>query len=67
MKCDRCKYHTYFDGYEVICYYIVYTGHRRGCPFGDKCTKFEAGRPKGFLREEGRNFYLNRRGYELER
>jgi len=67
MKCERCVYHTHFDQCEVICYYIVHTGHRRGCPFGDQCTRFIEGRPKNFIREDGYNVFKNRRDYELER
>ena len=62
MKCERCKYRSHIGGdlRQVICYYIVHTNKRRGCPFGDECTKFEEGRPASFLRQDGQNAYKNR-------
>ena len=37
--CKRCKYACKHSS-EVICCYILHTGHSRGCPIG-MCDKFE--------------------------
>jgi len=67
MKCSRCKYRTTIGGDlgQVVCYYIANTGKRRGCPFGEECTRFEEGEPKNFIREVGHNSYNNRKHDEL--
>lgn len=46
-KCKTCKYHGYIGcGYcmDMICQYILVTGHMRGCPVGDDCIKYEKGK-----------------------
>ena len=46
-KCKTCVYRSpllnggSFGG--VFCEYILYTGHRRGCPGGDECTRYKYG------------------------
>ena len=45
-KCESCIYRTYVgeSEMEVACYYIVNTGHRRGCSIED-CNKYKEGMP----------------------
>ena len=38
-KCRKCKYASGGNEKEFICYYLVRTGQRRGCPVG-YCDKF---------------------------
>ena len=40
--CARCKYSTLLSG-TLACGYILNTGHRRGCPAGQGCSKRELG------------------------
>lgn len=53
-KCDTCKYRTRitYSGMSSLwgCFYIVFTGHRRGCPYED-CEKYEEGDPRSLLEE----------------
>lgn len=39
-RCKKCKNGTQVDAY-VYCMYAEKKGHRRGCPAGKDCTKFE--------------------------
>lgn len=39
-KCSKCKYTVLIDG-QFCCDYLNIFGKRRGCEYGDKCTKFE--------------------------
>jgi len=47
-RCLKCKHHTRVtslimnDG-TIACAYILDKFKRRGCPAGDKCTKFNEG------------------------
>ena len=43
-KCSKCIYHTNIgEGmHEVACYYIRFTGQRRGCSV-DECDKYVEG------------------------
>lgn len=45
---DRCKACVYSGSIHkksptYYCIYILFAGHSRGCPAGDKCNKFIAG------------------------
>ena len=42
-RCYECKYRTSYkkNGTDFYCEYIFHTGHRRGCPPGEECEKFE--------------------------
>lgn len=46
-RCKTCIYRTsmYRTSQDVMCYYIVITGQKRGCEGGAKCTKYKKGRP----------------------
>ena len=44
-KCVKCKYSGIIGTNQVVCDFILRTGHRRGCP-ADKCDKFEPRREK---------------------
>lgn len=39
--CKKCGFHGNFDQ-QILCEYMVRTGHRRGCPAGAGCEKREA-------------------------
>ena len=39
-RCMSCKYGI-FNDCIVVCEYILFEGHRRGCYDGDVCTKYE--------------------------
>lgn len=48
-RCKTCKHHTNVTGLingegNLACAYIIDTHHRRGCPAGDKCDKYEEGK-----------------------
>lgn len=67
-KCASCTYHArYCDSRGVDdwgCDYIGYTGHRRGCPYGDKCLKYvplkDSERRKAFKFSNGPKDYGDR-------
>lgn len=44
-RCRGCIYSTETeigaDGRLTACYYIVFTGKRRPCPPGDRCTEYK--------------------------
>ena len=42
-RCSTCKYRSSISGRTDGCLYILATGHRRGCPAGDECDKYEKG------------------------
>lgn len=44
-RCKRCYYGSCAENY-VYCMYTAEEGHRRGCPAGDKCTKFSSKKKK---------------------
>ena len=44
-RCRKCRWADY-AGNIVICGYFIITGKLRGCPGGDKCTKFEPGKER---------------------
>ena len=51
-KCDRpCKYHAPEMAVNG-CDYIQITGHSRGCPAGEECTRFEEGERKQFVKDD---------------
>ena len=39
-RCYTCGYCGELMYKEPCCDYILYTGHRRGCPSGDACIKY---------------------------
>ena len=45
MRVSKCRICIYRSEYRNInkCDYITITGHMRGCPPGEECTKFAAG------------------------
>ena len=43
-KCKTCRFRSRTSNVNT-CDYIVLTGHRRGCPAGDECTRYEEGNP----------------------
>lgn len=47
--CKSCKHSSSHShgSIDVICNYILDTGHRRGCPVG-WCNKYEKGKRKRF-------------------
>lgn len=42
-RCSTCMYKSSTSGKMDGCIYILATGHRRGCPAGDECDKYEKG------------------------
>ena len=50
-RCQNCIHGSPMPSPNVVpewgCMYIVDIGKRRGCPAGDKCTKFKKGRRRG--------------------
>ena len=42
-RCSTCMYKSSTFGKTDGCIYILATGHRRGCPAGDECDKYEKG------------------------
>ena len=57
IKCSKCIYRTRIgeSGEETACFYLGYTGKRRGCPV-DNCDKFKEGRP--ILADKNKRFHL---------
>lgn len=43
-KCKTCRFRSRTSNVNT-CDYIVIAGHRRGCPAGDECTRYEKGNP----------------------
>lgn len=58
-KCETCVHRGHFwkGGYVLCCDYILDTGHSRGEPGGETCTKYEEGNPK-----RRRDLYLSEKG-----
>ena len=45
--CEGCAYYTRMGGFkQMCCGYLDMTGHVRGCPPGEGCTKRTAGAPE---------------------
>ena len=44
--CVGCRYYRVITQHGhapgKVCHYLLDTGHRRGCPFGEGCTRWEA-------------------------
>ena len=52
---DRCKSCAYYctESHQIApsCDYILYTGHRRGCPAGNQCNKYRQARGRTEVRD----------------
>ena len=44
-SCKGCRFLGSVNGHFPICNYIGYTGRRRGCPIGARCTQKQNGKP----------------------
>ena len=56
-KVKKCKRPCVYRAHEKAlngCDYLSMTGHSRGCPPGEKCTRFEQGERKKVIMDEWR-------------